>query len=416
MRHIHILLVTLFLFVIHKGTTQPHTTPWLEKLIRAHASDSLLHTLNHPDSFHYQLIYTQINRDKFNKPVFTHFYLHQDDTLYFNPASTVKLPAVLMALEKINGLSTKGVDINTPMYTDSAWSGQMKVWTDSTAHTGLPSVAQYVKKIFLVSDNDAYNRLHELVGQQPLNEGLWKKGYTGTRITRRFTRLTPEQARHTNPIRFIKNGQLVYDQPMAYSALTFDFSKPHFIGNAHYNADDSLIKAPMDFTTHNVFTLTDMQAMLEAVLFPESVPAQKRFQLTQEDYCFLYQYMSEYPRESSFPHYDTTEFYDSYAKFFFYNSRKETIPPHIRFFNKTGWAYGFLTDICYIVDFEHRTEFMLTATIYANRDGVINDDKYDYETIGLPFFRETGKIIYQFELSRHKKHKPDLSKFVVQYR
>ncbi len=57
----------------------------------------------------------------------------------------------------------------------------------------------------------------------------------------------------------------------------------------------------------------------------------------------------------------------------------------IRIFNKVGDAYGFLTDIAYIVDFENNIQFALSATILANADGIFNDDKYDYETIGLPF-------------------------------
>jgi hypothetical protein len=411
----NLLLIIFTLLVIHIAAAQSRNSAWLEKLIRSRASDSLLHTLNYPDSFRYQLIYTQINRDKHNRPHFTHYYLHVDDTLYFNPASTVKLPTVLMALEKLNGLSTKGVDIHTTMLTDSAWSGQTRMWKDTTAQNGLPSIAQYVKKIFLVSDNDAYNRLHEFVGQQQLNEGLWKKGYTQTRITRRFVRLTPEQTRYTNPIRFVKDSTLIYAQAQAHSTVNFDFSKLHFVGNAHYNTNDSLVKTPMDFTTHNVFTLSDMQKMLQAILFPEAVPEQNRFQLAPDSWRFLYQYLSEYPRESAYPHYNTTAFFDSYAKFFFCDSRKERVPDYLRFFNKTGWSYGFLTDVCYVVDFKHHTEFMLTANIYVNRDGVINDDKYDYETIGRPFFQETGNIIYQYELSRHKKYLPDLSKFVVQY-
>jgi hypothetical protein len=28
---------------------------------------------------------------------------------------------------------------------------------------------------------------------------------------------------------------------------------------------------------------------------------------------------------------------------------------------------------------------MVTAVIYCNEDGIFNDDKYDYETVGFPF-------------------------------
>jgi hypothetical protein len=74
-----------------------------------------------------------------------------------------------------------------------------------------------------------------------------------------------------------------------------------------------------------------------------------------------------------------------------------------------------MTDVSYIVDFENRVEFMLTATIYVNSDGIMNDDVYDYDTIGLPFFYKLGQFFYQYELSRKKKHLPDLSKFKIAY-
>ena len=125
--------------------------------------------------------------------------------------------------------------------------------------------------------------------------------------------------------------------------------------------------------------------------------------------------MSERPRESDHPRYDTTEYFDSYAKFFWFKAGRRPIPPYIRIFNKPGWSYGFLTDIAYIVDFEHKVEFMLAGTIYTNSDGVLNDDKYDYEAIGYPFFKEVGEIIYQYELARKRRFSPDLGKFRVDY-
>jgi hypothetical protein len=69
--------------------------PWLDQLLRQHASPFLLNVLNKPDSFQYQLIYTQINRDKNNNPQFKHYYLNVDRNRYFNPASMVKMPVPL---------------------------------------------------------------------------------------------------------------------------------------------------------------------------------------------------------------------------------------------------------------------------------------------------------------------------------
>lgn len=408
-------LLLLLLNLIITGRAQERTDPWLEELVRKQASPFLLNVLNQPDTFQYQFIYTQINRDKNNKPNFTNYYLHVDRNRYFNPASMVKLPTALLALEKLDSLKRYGITRNTTMLTDSTYAAQSAVWQDSTAANGLPSVGHYVKKVFLVSDNDAYNRLYEFVGQQTLNQRLWQMGYTGTRITRRFVRMNEDQNRHTNAIRFVNGDKLLLAVPPAYNPLPFDFSKKLLVGRAHMNRNDSLIHEPFDFTTHNSFPLQDMQQVLLSVLFPNAVPAHQRFHLTKDDYSFLHRYMSELPSESDYPKYDTTEFFDSYTKFFMWKAGKTKLPSYMRSFNKTGWSYGFLTDVAYIVDFKNKVEFMVSAVIYTNSDGVLNDDKYEYVQTGYPFFQEMGNIIYQYELKRKRQFAPDLRSFQFQY-
>ncbi len=388
--------------------TQTPNSPWLKKYLHQHASPFLQGILQQPDSFRYQLIYTQINRDKNNKPSFKHFYLNVDKDRYFNPASTVKMPLAFLALEKLNNLHIEGLNSYSDMLTDSARPPQTAVTADLTAKNGKPSIAHYIKKIFLVSDNDAYNRLYEFIGQQTINERLQQMGYNTMQITRRFVRMTEEENKYTNPISFYNGQQLIYQQPEAYSQFKFDFSKPRFIGNAHYDRDDKLVNSPMDFTTHNNAPLADLQQILQSVLFPGSVKKSQRFNLTTADYQFLYRYMSMLPSESGYPKYDTTEFFDSYTKFFFFRDKKSPVPDHIRSFNKTGWSYGFLTDICYIIDFKNNIEFMLSGNIYTNKDGVLNDDKYEYNETGYPFFKEVGEIIYNYELNRKRKHPPIL--------
>ena len=413
-------LPRIFLFILLSGLVYPATgqtksDPFLEGLLRSHASPALLHVLDHPDSFRYQLIYTRIDRDKNNRPHFHNFYFRVNRLDYFNPASTVKLPLALLALEKMDSLASFGIGRESPMYTDSAYSGQSTAYADTTAAGGQPTLGQYIRKIFLVSDNDAYNRLYEFLGQATINRRLWELGYPDIRITRRFVPMTEDENRHTNPVRFLRDGQPIYRQPAAVSDVDFDFSHPVFIGNAYYDRHDSLIHAPMDFTRHNNFPLEDAQRMLQSVLFPESVPEARRFRISEQDYRFLYQYMSEYPRESSYPHYDTAEFFDSYTKFFFFRAGRGAVPSYIRSFNKPGWSYGFLTDIAYIADFSNHVEFMLTGTIYVNSDEILNDDKYEYEQVGWPFFKETGSIIYQYELGRKRKYPPDLRRFRMDY-
>jgi hypothetical protein len=372
--------------------------------------------ITHPDTYRLQIIYTRINRDRQNQPSFQNYYFHFDSLAYFNPASTVKLPLALLSLEKLNLLHLPGVTRNTAVRYDSVFSGQTKEYTDSTSETGLPSIAHFIRKAFLVSDNDAYNRMYEFVGQQQINRSLHEKGYTDARITHRFVGLSQEENRHTNPVSFInQDGSLAYYQPPAYNTDPFDFSHVIKIGDAYYNAKDSLIREPFDFTTRNNLSLKDLQQLLQSVLFPASVPRKQRFFLKEEDYRFLYQYLSQFPGETNYPKYDSVSYYDNYLKTFFKNPLNRHLPNGVRVFNKIGWAYGFLTDVAYIADFTHKVEYMLTATLYVNSDGVLNDDKYDYDSIGHPFLFRLGQIIYQYELQRKREFPPDLSRFIIPY-
>ncbi len=411
----YLLLSLVLLNFCTIAKAQEKTDDWLLQLLKSKASPRLLHVLNNPDSFQYQIIYTQINRDRHNRPQFKNHYLHVDRNSYFNPASTVKLPTALIALEKLNMLRKPGLDIFTPMLTDSSFSGQSPVTKDTSAANGLPSIANYVKKIFLVSDNDAYNRLYEFNGQDQLNGLLRNKGYKDVRIVRRFVTMTEEENRHTNAISFMHGVDTVLRLLPHYSKMSFDYSKQVLVGNAHYNRYDSLIKAPFDFTRHNNLPLEDLQHMLQSILFPESVPEKQRFHISKKDRQFVLKYLSAYPSESKHPAYDTSEYFDSYCKFFLYKSDKQKPPAHIRIFNKPGWSYGYLTDASYIIDFNSKTECMLSAVIYVNRDGVLNDDKYEYNEIGYPFFKEIGEILLSYDKSRKRAFIPDLKAFRFDY-
>ena len=303
----------------------------------------------------------------------------------------------------------------TPVLIDSAYSRQTAMHNDSTSENGMPSIAHFIKKVFLISDNVAYNRMYEFLGQQTINRRMHAMGYTSFRLTRRFVRMNEDENRHTNPLRFVsESGKTLYSQPMAYNDDVFDFSRIHKMGEKHYDRDGALVDEPIDFTTHNNLTLYHLQQVLQSALFPASVPPARRLNLTEEDYAFLYRFLSQYPSETAYPKYDTAEYYDSYVKFFF-KDESHMMPPQVRVFNKVGWAYGCMTDVSYIVDFTNKIEFMLAATIYVNSDGVLNDDKYEYETVGLPFMYQLGQFLYAYELNRKRKYLPDLSRFALKY-
>jgi len=410
-----IFFLLFLLLAFNSLYAQSKTDSLLQEIFSKNKDSLFRHVLSHRDYYRLQIIYTQINRDKNNKPSFKNYYFNVDSLFYFNPASTVKLPLAALSLEKLNRMKVPGVNKYTSMLFDSGYAHQVREFTDSTAENGLPSIAQFIRKAFLISDNDAYNRMYEFVGQKMINESLHKKGYKDVRITRQFMGFNEDENRHTNPINFIdKNGRVIYHQPVLYNRYSFDYSHEVKMGKAYYDSHDSLVNGPIDFTKANNVSLYDYQQILQSILFPGSVPVQQRFDLTKDDYNFLKKFLSQYPSETNYPKYDTSEYYDSYVKFFFQNASHK-IPLYIRIFNKVGWAYGFKTDISYVADFKNKVEFMLAATIYVNSDDTLNDDKYDYVTVGNPFLYTLGQTIYQYELSRHRKYKPDLRDFIIHY-
>ena len=408
-------LLVYFMLMATGGQAQSKTDSLLSGILGAGTHPILQQVTSDPLKYRLQIIYTEINRDRQNKPSLTNYYFNYDPKLYFNPASMVKLPLAFLSLEKLNQLNRKGLTRNTTMVFDSSQPPHRPLYRDTTAASGKPSLGHFIKRAFLISENDPYNRMYQWVGQQDINRWLHKKGYPDARITRQFLGLSTEGNRSTPAVRFLdEGGATIYQQPAAVNRDSFDFSQVIKLGKAHLDRRDQLIAKPFDFTEHNNLSLGSLQGMLQSVLFPLSVPARQRFRLTEDDYRFLYRYLSQYPSETPDPKYDTSLFYDSYVKFFFRDSTKK-MPDGVRVFNKVGWSYGFLTDVSYVADFGNGVEYMLSATLYVNSDEVLNDGKYDYDAIGYPFLYELGQTIYRHELQRKRTYRPDLSQFKLDY-
>lgn len=351
------------------------------------------------DSFNLQIIYTRISRDPSNKPIFKDYSFNLEEGHYFYPASTVKLPVAILALQKLRELKIPGLDANSTMITETDYSGQTPVYNDPSTPEGKPTIAHYIKKILLVSDNDAYNRLYEFLGPEYINQELQKRGYTEAEIIHRLElSLTEDQNRHTNPIRFLDpSGKVLYEQPGRV------YTKPYSERNEKlgrgYMKNGILQQEPFDFSRKNRISLSSLHAILKSVIFPESIPAAQRFGLTGEDYIFLKKYMSATPSSAVFPPYDPVTYYDTYCKFLLFGADPdEKIPATLKVYNKVGDAYGHLLDIAYFQDLENKVEFMLSAVIYCNKDGILNDDQYDYKELGFPFMKYLGAELYKYEL------------------
>lgn len=391
------------------------TDAFLEHMLKENPAlfDSIL---THKKAWNVQIIYTQVDRGSNGIPQLKNYYFNVNSGHYFYPASTVKLPITLLALQKLNELKEKGIDRNTTMITEAGSNTQQTpVYNDPTTPDGKPSVAQYIKKILMVSDNDAFNRLYEFLGQQYINNELQKKGYRDAQILHRLQIALPEAAnRLTNPVQFLDgNNKVLYEQAMQANTEKYT-ERNDSLGYGYYQ-NGVLINGPMNFSKKNRISLEDLHNILISLVFPARVSASQRFNITDDDRQFVLKYMSQLPVESTYPPYsaDSATYFPAYCKFLLWGGDPsvtlKSLPGDVRIFNKPGDAYGQMLDIAYIVDYAKGVEFFLSAEIYCNSDGILNDDKYDYKNIGLPFMKNLGQVIYNYEVKRPKQYLPDLS-------
>ncbi|MEL7120993.1 MAG: serine hydrolase [Bacteroidota bacterium] len=390
-------LLLPFLFLITQFVFSQ--TP-LEQIIQ---KDTFLNRIAQNPAHQVQIIYTQVNRDDRGQASFKSFEFGVDTNLYFYPASTVKLPTALLALEKINQLGIENLDKNARMLTGAERAPQTPVFSDTSAQNLQPSIAHYIKKILLVSDNDAYNRLYEFLGQKALNDKLHEKGYTSTRIIHRLSVSGYDSIgnRYTNPVRFEDpQGNLLYYQGQGFSRSYQKGALKQQVRGKGYQSGGEIINEAFDFRYKNYISLQDLHDVVKAVIFPQSIPAHQRFDLTEEDYDFVKKYMSMLPRQSDYPAYPKLKEWDDYVKFLVFGSAKNTIPEHIKIYNKVGDAYGFLTDVAYIVDEKSGVEFLLAANVHVNANEIFNDGVYEYDALGFPFLGRLGEVILEYERGR----------------
>lgn len=331
--------------------------------------------------FDVQIQYTQIDRRN-DSVILTDYHFQSDDSNYFYPASTVKFPIAVLALEKLNRIDTLSRENIFYLEGDSLEN----------------SFAQDISKIFAVSDNHANNRLLEFLGQDAINDGLGEKGIKPVRISHRLGYHTDDVT--TKPlVIYLNDSTTTVTQPIINrEPRPLELIKIKK-GRGYY-ANDSLMLEPFDFSLKNYYPVSAQHAVLKRVIFPELFQEKERFKLAPSQREFLLNAMHTLPRKLG---YDTEEYYDGYCKFFMYGDTREPIPDTIKIYNKVGFAYGTLTDCAYITDSANDIEFLLTATILVNNDQIFNDDNYEYDEIGIPFLAELGRQLYAHELNRKNK-------------
>ena len=361
------IIFVLMVFLIFSCNTE-NKNPL--EVVLSSKNDKIKNVINNLADHEIQILYSEIIRDATGKVSFNDYSFQVDDSTYFYPASTVKFPIAALALEKLN--EQKEINRNSIFYVEG----------DSIETT----FAKEIEKIFAVSDNEAFNRLFEYLGKDAIYDRLKSKGIEA-RISHRLSTENSDELT-TKPLIFYLNDSTTTTTEEIINTPIEKLPLKSVLKGNGYMLGDSLINEPKDFSVKNYLPLTSLHNLMKQLYYPELFKQEEQFNLSDDDRSFLIQTMKILPRQAG---YTSDDYYDSYGKFLIYGDSKENIPEYIEIYNKVGYAYGYLTDCAYIKNKKTNKEYIITATIHVNKNGIFNDDQYEYENIGIPFLAELGR-------------------------
>ena len=377
-------LVCLLLTIILFGCSL-ETNPIKSSLRK---NDFLKEIIKDKEDYEIQVLLTKI--DQYNSQVDFQEYKYQlDDNKYFYPASTIKLPIVVLTLKKINELRSKGSEITlkskiTLNYKDD--------YSELVIRDSITSFQNLIADVFLVSDNSASNILIDFIGYNYFNHEMENAGFDKTYLNHKFN---PDPYVNStwqisdldnNIISSINDNQKIIKADEKTNGLEKG-ERRYFKGEI---LDESL-----NFSEKNRSSITDMHNLIKYIFYPEIFDSINTFNLNVEDYDFLRYWMSRFTYEDIGEKFIGDEnFFETYNKFFIHGDEQSVSNEQIRVYNKIGQAYGTSIDNGLIKNYQDNVEFILTATIYTNKNKVINDNLYEYDDLAVPFLAKLSRAIY----------------------
>jgi hypothetical protein len=318
------------------------------------------------------------------------------DAEFFYPASVVKLLVAEAALERLETLRRETglpLTVDTPIVIHPLFADETLIDADSSnLDGGKVTLRHEIRKLFLVSDNESFNRLYEFLGQDVLAASLTHAGLGAARLTHRLAEphRTAKDNRRAPRIDFLGEGGMpIYSLPERASAPLPEAPSiaGTMVGLAYMSNDDPprRIEGPLDLSAKNRVSLSDLQRALCMAVRPEVDCGGPGFTIAPEDRAMMLEAMRSFAGDSTNPVYDRTEHPDDEVKPMLPGLERVIPRERLEIYNKVGWSYGFATDNAFVVDKQTGRAFFLAATLYTNADGVLNDDVYEYKTVAWPF-------------------------------
>lgn len=355
--------------------------------------------IKQPEKYKLKIVFTEIKRSK-TKVALETVSFREDQKEYLYPASIVKLPTALITLEEFNFIKQKNpsVAINSTIKFIQTKGCLPTVNQIKIGNRMYPTnLDVLIKMVFAVSDNDAYNRLYDFCGQQKLNQRIKELGFNDGKIIRKFVlNCNLNQNRYSDSLNILgKRGERLYTRKTIFNEDSIVIDTTYKLGLQYEGFNKQLINKPFDFSKQNHIDLLDIHKTLSGLVFPKSTSNHK-FNITEEQRKYVMQNLGRYPDEYGLA-YNSLEYFPTYKKYLLFgrdskmNYMNDSLN-RFRSMNIVGVSFGCVIDCAYLVDFQTGKEFILTVGMYVNQDEIINDAKYDYDTIAYPFMKETGRL------------------------
>jgi hypothetical protein len=337
-------------------------------------------------AFRVQAIVSFLPRPGESGPIVSHSF--RADEEYFYPASTIKLPTAIAALDALSDplMVAAGVTEHSRLRYHPCFEGESVDEVDpSNLQGGAISIGHDARHALIVSDNVAHNRLFEFLGHEGTNRRLRGMGLLSVGFNHRLSEPhSREEHRRTPRIEaFGSRGRVVL--PSLESGLIFDHKDVRGIevGRACIE-DDRLIERPFSFGWRNRISLKDLHRLVIAVVRPDLATG-VRMELPEERRRLVLEAMEQFPRQSTNPDF-RGEHPDEFVKPLLPGLRAALGHDGFRMWNKIGWAYGFMTDTACVHDLTLDSWYSITATMHTSPGGVIGGDDYEYDVMAKPFF------------------------------
>jgi hypothetical protein len=394
-----------------------------------------------------QLLVREVEIDDQKKTVKFKRHTYRADHEYFYPASAIKTFASISAMLKLQRINQEQKQNQKPIFSIDDPIGlcksSQKCETLDSSHMilGKVTILHEIKKMQLISSNEAFNHLYNLSGYQFLHERL-NPVFPSLRINHRLNTFEPRSESIKTPIsQLFGKGKIPYIVPnetgdlQNYQPYMGYATKNFKMGKDYYNPRTKKHETEFNFEEKNGVSFEDFQKLSIGIFFfdlkqkdyhfedelisqndfnvlfelmaqtdlrdPKELKKEKKDQNTKHHLLQLKEIMQTDPLKSENPKFSDPALSENRFKPMLQGILSQIGADQrskLTYFNKAGKALGSHMDNAVLVyEMPKKKKIILvTVGIFVSPDGTINGDDYPYGRYSGPLFKATGEAIGRY--------------------